>query len=120
MTETLTSFAHGSVASMQWLDHTGSAKAIPVVQLQENLRKLIAEHADTRTQLERKSDAVQRLWAERDALIGQVVELSKDAERYRWLRRTQVELSLSNDTIAGLVRSVGDIDAAIDAQKGKV
>lgn len=44
--------------------------------------------------------------------------LSKDAERYQWLRRTQVELSLSNETIAGLVRSVGDLDAAIDAQKG--
>ena len=51
-------------------------------------------------------------------LRKQCDEVSKDAERYQWLRRTQVELSLSNETIAGLVRSVGDLDAAIDAQKG--
>ena len=55
-----------------------------------------------------------------DANTDELVTLRKDAARYRWLRRTQVELSLPNDTVAGLMRCVGDLDGAIAEQKGTV
>ena len=40
------------------------------------------------------------------------VERDADAERYRWLRREQVALSLSHSTIAALVADQSELDAA--------
>lgn len=37
-------------------------------------------------ELQRKSDAIQRLWRERDAAVARGAEIEKDAGRYRWLR----------------------------------
>lgn len=69
---------------------------------------------------------------ERDALHAQVAELSKDAERYRWLfgARTKEKIQkaadkppelLPQDTVIGLLSSwyfcKEDADAAIDAQE---
>lgn len=92
---------------------------VPCVATAE-IRRLIADNEALRKANLDCVDHYNDCRAEAEELRTQVAELGKDAERYRWLRRAQVELSLSNDTIAGLVRSVCDIDAAIDAQKGKV
>lgn len=45
-------------------------------------------------------------------LREQVAALTEDAERYRWLRRKQVALSLPNSTIAALVADQSELDAA--------
>ena len=51
------------------------------------------------------------------ALKAQVRVLREDAERYRWLRREQVALSLSSSTVAALVADQSELDAALKASK---
>lgn len=46
-------------------------------------------------------------------LSSEVNTHKTDAERYRWLRRAAVQLSLSNDTIAGLVKDKFELDGAM-------
>lgn len=48
-----------------------------------------------------------------DALEARVASLTKDAERYRWLRRTQMEIGLPASTVAMLVGDVTEIDEAM-------
>ena len=55
--------------------------------------------------------------AENAALREQVREVREDAERYRWLRREQVALSLSSSTVAALVADQSELDAALKASK---
>jgi len=62
---------------------------------------------------ERLTDKTERQSATIHVQAVAIQAMQADAERYQWLRRTQVQLSLSNDTIAGLVRSQRDIDAAM-------
>ena len=40
--------------------------------------------------------------------------LREDAERYRWLRREQVALSLPSSTVAALVADQSELDAAME------
>jgi hypothetical protein len=51
-----------------------------------------------------------------DELAAQVDALVADSRRYRWLRRAAVQLSLSNDTIAGLVKDQAELDGAIKGE----
>lgn len=57
------------------------------------LRRQHAEIADLREQLERKSDAIQRLWAERDSLRAEVERLRADAERLDFITEHRVLVS---------------------------
>ena len=52
------------------------------------------------------TEALKQVTAERDALRA-------DAERYQALRHMAVKLSLSNDTIAMLVKDQTELDGAI-------
>jgi hypothetical protein len=49
-------------------------------------------------------------------LEAQGAAMAKDAARYRWLRRTQMELGLPAPTVAMLVGDVTELDAAIEAE----
>jgi ABC-type phosphate transport system auxiliary subunit len=69
-----------------------------------------AEHY-TASQMHEYSDA------ENAALREQVREVREDAERYRWLRREQVALSLSSSTVAALVADQSELDAALEQTK---
>lgn len=51
---------------------------------------------DQQTELDRKSDAIQRLWAERDALRTEVERLREDAARLDWLS----DIALSMDAVS--------------------
>ena len=79
------------------------------------------EAADVIDQLLAERDAALKLAADRleqmNADRSQYLDVRDDANRYRWLRRQAVQLSLSNDTIAGLVKDQNELDGAI--QQGK-
>ena len=60
---------------------------------------------------------LQKEWDAVVALKAQVRVLREDAERYRWLRRKQVALSLPSSTVAALVADQSELDAALKATK---
>ena len=53
----------------------------------------------------------------RDYADAENAALREDAERYRWLRREQVALSLPSSTVAALVADQSELDAALKASK---
>ena len=50
----------------------------------------------------------------RDYADAENAALREDAERYRWLRREQVALSLPSSTVAALVADQSELDAAME------
>ena len=98
--------------------HASKAQAIAA-----ELRRLHAEN-------ERKSEAIQKLWKERDEAIAEIERLRADAARYKWVKSQALwrpngancvtwDVQMPEPDIrAGVLTesSVGDeLDAAIDA-----
>lgn len=81
---------------------------------------VIRRIAELERLLEKKSDAIQRLWHDAEALRAEVEALKADAERYRWLRSDSVPVNA--DCPAAYMMSCGatgvllegELDAAID------
>jgi len=59
---------------------------------------------------------INRLSAENNRLHMELDAALIDASRYRWLRKTQVELSMGHDTVAMLVANQSELDDAIKGE----
>jgi len=91
-----------------------------VDEMQELGLQLGDANAEIRRLEEERDNALRASRYETDLCQQALADLKlyqADAERYRWLRRFVIELSVGNDTLGGLVRDVTELDAAIAQQK---
>ena len=91
-------------------------KSVPLSSMIPLMLEAADEIESLRAELERKSEAIQKLWRERDEARAEAEALRADAERYRWLRLNgYVEVKCESPRHNGW--NPVALDAAIDSAR---